>query len=138
MCEFSIGRKFDWCCVNVASINRAQRRVPAMHMLRVDHLTFEGEGRWMFWFKYEFFSQTSGDRMFSLTYKGVIFFPELYDMKEVLFFSIRIFSQLIFLQYIQFFFRNQSVGFFIHKSPTPPPKSQMVGLLLQTITAKIY
>lgn len=59
-------------------------------------------------------------------------------MKEVFFFQYKNFSQLISLQYIQFFFRNQSVGFFFLKSPIPPPKIQMVGLLLQAITAKIY
>ena len=86
----------------------------------------------------EFFPQTYGDRMFSLTlYKGEIFFPELYAMKEV-FFQYKNFSQLISLQYIQFFFRNQSVGFFFLQSPIPPPRIQMVGLLLQAITAKIY
>ena len=78
--------------------------------------------------------------MFSLTYKGVIFFPELYAMKEVFFCQYKNFFPANFLA-IHSVFLSKSVCriFYSLKSPIPAPrKSQMVGLLLQAITAKIY
>ena len=73
---------------------------------------------------------TSGDRIFFLTYNGVIIFFRVIG-RERLFFGVGIlFFAWYFLARI-FFPRNQSAGYFFLKSSIPRLKSQMVGPSLE-------
>ena len=66
------------------------------------------------------FAQTSGDKIFSLTYNIVRFFFCTIDQERYNFFSAGYFSLRYFLARF-FFLSNQSTGYLFLKSPIPPP-----------------